>query len=131
MKSSVIAAALFAVFAAAPAHAGDADKGAKVFNKCKACHMVGDGAKNRVGPQLNAVVAFDPRWADVVPPRSTRRVRAATTSATLARALSTITGRSEPFCQPRRAAWSAWTASARCSRAAWRFVRTRRRGSCE
>ena len=30
--------------------------GEKVFRKCSACHQVGDGAKNRVGPQLNAVV---------------------------------------------------------------------------
>ena len=52
-------AALFAV-AAAPAFAqGDAAAGEKVFNKCKACHMVGDGAKNRVGPQLNAVVGVE------------------------------------------------------------------------
>ena len=27
--------------------------GEKAFRKCKACHMVGEGAKNRVGPQLN------------------------------------------------------------------------------
>lgn len=35
---------------------GDAAKGEKVFAKCKACHMVGDGAKNRVGPELNGIV---------------------------------------------------------------------------
>lgn len=34
---------------------GDVDKGAKVFRKCKACHAVGDGAKNKVGPMLNDV----------------------------------------------------------------------------
>ncbi|MCF6232015.1 MAG: c-type cytochrome [Rhodobacteraceae bacterium] len=34
---------------------GDAEKGAKVFNKCKGCHQVGEGAKNRVGPHLNGV----------------------------------------------------------------------------
>ncbi|WP_421858803.1 c-type cytochrome [Oricola sp.] len=44
-----IAATVFAV----PAGAQDDDAGAKVYNKCKACHMVGDGAKNRVGPHLN------------------------------------------------------------------------------
>ena len=27
--------------------------GEKVFKKCKACHQVGEGAKNRTGPQLN------------------------------------------------------------------------------
>ncbi|MDZ7709709.1 MAG: c-type cytochrome [Roseovarius sp.] len=30
--------------------------GEKVFRQCKACHQVGEGAKNRVGPQLNGVV---------------------------------------------------------------------------
>ena len=31
---------------------GDADKGAKVFKKCKACHTLNDGGKNKVGPNL-------------------------------------------------------------------------------
>ncbi|MFK7835709.1 MAG: c-type cytochrome [Sulfitobacter sp.] len=30
--------------------------GEKVFRKCKACHQVGDGAKNRSGPILNGIV---------------------------------------------------------------------------
>jgi cytochrome c len=30
--------------------------GEKVFRQCKACHMVGEGAQNRVGPALNGVV---------------------------------------------------------------------------
>ena len=30
--------------------------GEKVFKKCKACHEVGDGAKNKSGPQLNDIV---------------------------------------------------------------------------
>ncbi|MDU8911195.1 c-type cytochrome [Aestuariicoccus sp. MJ-SS9] len=33
-----------------------AAEGEKVFRKCKACHQVGDGAKNRSGPQLNGIV---------------------------------------------------------------------------
>ena len=36
--------------------AGDAVAGAKVFKKCKACHIVGAGAKNRVGPHLNDII---------------------------------------------------------------------------
>lgn len=36
-----------------PAQAADVDQGKKIFNRCKACHAVGEGAKNRVGPQLN------------------------------------------------------------------------------
>jgi cytochrome c len=30
--------------------------GEKVFKKCAACHQIGEGAKNRSGPQLNAIV---------------------------------------------------------------------------
>lgn len=30
--------------------------GEKLFAKCKACHMIGEGAKNRVGPVLNGIV---------------------------------------------------------------------------
>lgn len=30
--------------------------GEKVFRKCKSCHQVGEGAKNRTGPQLNGVM---------------------------------------------------------------------------
>ncbi len=35
---------------------GDAAAGEKVFRKCKACHAVGDDAKNKVGPMLNGIV---------------------------------------------------------------------------
>jgi cytochrome c len=35
---------------------GDAAKGEKVFRKCKACHAVGEGAKNKVGPHLNDII---------------------------------------------------------------------------
>lgn len=30
--------------------------GEKTFKKCKACHQVGEGAKNKVGPTLNGIV---------------------------------------------------------------------------
>ena len=29
--------------------------GAKIFKKCQVCHQIGEGAKNRVGPQLNDI----------------------------------------------------------------------------
>ena len=32
---------------------GDAAAGANVFKKCASCHAVGEGAKNKVGPELN------------------------------------------------------------------------------
>ncbi len=38
------------------ATAQDAAAGEKVFLKCKACHQIGEGAKNAVGPVLNGVV---------------------------------------------------------------------------
>ena len=34
---------------------GDAGKGKKIFNKCKACHVV-DAEKNRVGPHLVGII---------------------------------------------------------------------------
>jgi cytochrome c len=38
------------------AAAGDAVRGETVFKKCMACHAVGDGARNKVGPVLNGIV---------------------------------------------------------------------------
>lgn len=48
--------ALLVVASAGAAAAADTAAGEKVFNLCKACHMVGPQAKNRVGPVLNGVV---------------------------------------------------------------------------
>ncbi|CAH1665337.1 Cytochrome c-554 [Chelatococcus asaccharovorans] len=39
-----------------PAQAQDAAAGEVVFRKCRACHQVGEGARNLVGPQLNGVI---------------------------------------------------------------------------
>jgi cytochrome c len=39
-----------------PGMAQDLAAGETVFKKCAACHAVGEGAKNRVGPVLNGVV---------------------------------------------------------------------------
>ncbi len=36
--------------------AQDAAAGEKVFLKCKACHKIGEDAKNAVGPVLNGVI---------------------------------------------------------------------------
>lgn len=52
-----IALALAATSAApAAAAAQDAAAGERVFLKCRACHQVGEGARNLVGPQLNGIV---------------------------------------------------------------------------
>jgi len=39
----------------AGAAAQDAENGKVVFNKCRACHQVGEGARNLVGPVLNGL----------------------------------------------------------------------------
>ncbi|SDH94927.1 c-type cytochrome [Alloyangia pacifica] len=57
MYQGTLAAGMILALTAGMALAeGDAAKGEKVFRKCKACHMVGDGAENRVGPVLTGVV---------------------------------------------------------------------------
>jgi cytochrome c len=55
MKKTILALALVAGMPVA-AHAQDAEAGKAVFNVCKACHGVGEGAKNQVGPVLNGVI---------------------------------------------------------------------------
>jgi cytochrome c len=49
------AAAALALASSSAFAAGDPEAGAKVFNKCKACHQIGPGAKNVVGPELNGL----------------------------------------------------------------------------
>lgn len=56
MKLTSMLTVVGVVFASAAMAEGDAEKGAKVFRKCQACHQVGDDAKNRVGPVLNGIV---------------------------------------------------------------------------
>lgn len=53
MLRSVLATMM--VLASLPALAGDPKAGAQVFKKCQACHAVGEGAKNKVGPELNGL----------------------------------------------------------------------------
>ena len=48
-------AAVTAMTAASPALAQDAAAGKTSFNKCLACHAIGEGAKNKVGPVLNGL----------------------------------------------------------------------------
>lgn len=48
-------AALAAAGVAGASEIGDPEKGAAVFQQCKSCHEIGEGAANRVGPQLNSL----------------------------------------------------------------------------
>jgi cytochrome c len=41
--------------ATSAAFAQDAAAGKSSFNKCLACHAIGEGAKNKVGPELNGL----------------------------------------------------------------------------
>jgi len=41
--------------AASNALAQDATAGKTQFNKCLPCHSIGEGAKNKVGPELNGI----------------------------------------------------------------------------
>ena len=58
MKTSLMSVA--AVFALAvtgtTVQAQDAENGQDLFRQCRACHQIGAGAKNLVGPQLNGVI---------------------------------------------------------------------------
>jgi cytochrome c len=45
-----------AVACSAEARAQDAAAGEKVFVVCKACHQIGETAKNAVGPVLNGII---------------------------------------------------------------------------
>ena len=50
-----VAAGLVALASSAALADGDPEQGAKVFNKCKACHVANE-EKNRVGPHLVGIV---------------------------------------------------------------------------
>lgn len=52
-----------AFFATSAFADGDPEKGERVFRKCQACHAVGEGARNKVGPALNGVVGAE--WGHV------------------------------------------------------------------
>jgi len=51
---SALAAVTSLAFASS-ALAQDAAAGKTSFNKCLACHAIGEGAKNKVGPELNGL----------------------------------------------------------------------------
>jgi cytochrome c len=54
-KLTLSALVIVASSATVPALAQDAAAGKSSFNKCLACHAIGEEAKNKVGPQLNGL----------------------------------------------------------------------------
>jgi len=57
MKTSILSAFVVttSLTVASGALAQDAAAGKTSFNKCLACHAIGEGAKNKVGPELNGL----------------------------------------------------------------------------
>lgn len=56
MHSRALVGLAFLVAVVSPAAAQNAENGEQVFRKCRACHQIGEGAKNTVGPQLNNII---------------------------------------------------------------------------
>jgi len=54
MRKTIVAGVLI-VTSTGLASAQDVEKGANSFKKCLACHAIGEGAKNKIGPQLNGL----------------------------------------------------------------------------
>lgn len=56
MRAVLTSFALLLPLLAQPAAAQDAAAGERSFAKCRACHQIGEGARNLVGPQLNGLI---------------------------------------------------------------------------
>ena len=57
MVKQVVIAGIVLLGASVAAEAGgDPAAGEKVFAQCKACHNIGEGAANKIGPELNGVI---------------------------------------------------------------------------
>jgi cytochrome c len=63
MRMLIVTAALV-VALSGTALAQDVEKGEHEFNKCLPCHSIGDGAENKIGPELNGL---DGRHSGTVP----------------------------------------------------------------
>jgi len=56
LKTMFAASVLIGALGSAAAQEGNAEEGAEVYKKCRACHDVGPDAKNKVGPLLNGIL---------------------------------------------------------------------------
>ncbi|PTM43496.1 cytochrome c family protein [Bosea sp. 124] len=56
MKLLTSATLIAAALAAGAAQGQDIAAGERSWNKCRACHQIGETAKNLVGPQLNGLI---------------------------------------------------------------------------
>jgi cytochrome c len=55
MKLAFVVAAIVVAAGIQAAQADDVAAGEQSFKKCFPCHSIGEGAKNKVGPQLNGI----------------------------------------------------------------------------
>jgi cytochrome c len=55
MLKGLIISAIALAASSGIAVAGDVAAGQVVFKKCLACHAIGEGARNKVGPELNGI----------------------------------------------------------------------------
>jgi len=55
MKTALVIAAFTLAATAQAARAQDVAAGEQSFKKCFPCHSIGEGAKNKVGPELNGL----------------------------------------------------------------------------
>ncbi len=63
------------IFTIVPGYAQDAASGEKIFVQCKACHQIGENAKNAVGPVLNGLFGRKAGTIAKIPAPSTRMKR--------------------------------------------------------
>jgi len=57
LRKSILPLLALGLLAVAPAaHAQDVAAGQRVFNQCRACHIIENNGRNAVGPNLNGVV---------------------------------------------------------------------------
>jgi len=56
MRAVLFSLALLLPVLALPAAAQDISAGERSFAKCRACHQLGEGARNLVGPELNGLI---------------------------------------------------------------------------
>lgn len=56
MKLAIMLGAAMLAAAVQPGRAQDAAAGEKIYAQCRACHQVGETARNTVGPVLNGVI---------------------------------------------------------------------------
>ncbi|MCA0245255.1 MAG: cytochrome c family protein [Proteobacteria bacterium] len=56
LRWTLMASLMFAALPHPAQAVGDPAAGEKIFQRCRACHQIGEAAKNAVGPKLNGLI---------------------------------------------------------------------------